>query len=70
MEYKQWLNSLQVGDKVKINVGRLGKVTWQQLEIIKITPTRIIKTTYGYTFNKDGWERASDKPTLSKLYKL
>lgn len=57
METQAWLDSLQVGDRVAIDVGTYGGTDWKVITIIKITPTRMFKTDDGRSFSKEGSER-------------
>ena len=56
-EYQEWVKALKVEDKVVINVGRYGHKNYKMTTIVKVTPTGIIKTKCGRTYNNDGWER-------------
>lgn len=56
-EYKDWLLSLKEGDKAVINVGSYGYRHYTTVEIVRITPTRIIKTSDNREFNNKGYAR-------------
>jgi hypothetical protein len=60
LENKQeWLNSLQVGDKVAMDIGSYGAVRYSISQITKITPTRRMTTANGRTFKANGTEYGS-----------
>lgn len=54
---QEWVDSLKEGDSVAIDVGGYRTTDYRITKIIKITPTRIIKTESGHTFKSDGRER-------------
>lgn len=57
MENKQeWLDSLQIGDKVAMDIGSYGYSRYSIATITKVTPTRRITTSNGRVFNANGSE--------------
>lgn len=57
MDKKQeWLDSLQVGDEVAMDVGSYGYRKYVKATITKITPKRRLSASNGKTFNPDGSE--------------
>ncbi|PLS18999.1 hypothetical protein CVD28_00940 [Bacillus sp. M6-12] len=53
---QEWLDNLQVGDEVAMNVGSYGYSRYKKATITKITPKRRFTTSNGMTFNPDGTE--------------
>lgn len=63
---QDWVDNLKEGDLVAIDEGGSRSTHYIITSIVKITPTRLIKTSNGKTFKKDGWQRVSsswDRPT-------
>lgn len=63
---KEWIMTLNVGDKVAMDVGSYGYPNWRIATVEKITPTRIITTSNGRKFNNDGYERGANYGSFSK----
>jgi len=65
---QEWLDSLKEGDKVAVDVGSYRSTFYKISNVVKITPTRMIKTSCGRTYNNDGRERGKsstwDKTTF------
>jgi hypothetical protein len=53
---QEWVDGLQVGDKVAMDIGSFGRIQYSIATITKITPKRRISTSNGRTFNPDGSE--------------
>lgn len=53
---QEWVDGLQVGDKVAMDIGSYGGSQYSIATVTKITPKRRITTSNGRTFNPDGSE--------------
>jgi hypothetical protein len=63
---QEWVDSLKEGDEVAVDIGSFSFPSVVILTVEKITPSRIIKTSNGYTFNKHGEERGNNDAWSSK----
>lgn len=56
-ERKEWLETLEVGNKVAVQAGSIGYRYWEIREVTKITPTRIFTLSNNKKYSNDGYER-------------
>jgi hypothetical protein len=64
----KWLQNLKEGDLVAIDIGRYTSVHYIVSAVKKVTPTGMIKTSCGRTYNNDGWERGKSSPWQVNTY--
>lgn len=69
MDNKEWLKELKQGDKVVYNAGHRN-IDYIMVTVEKITPTGIIKTSDGRSWNTNGRERGREKSTWRATYYL